>query len=402
MQTVGIVAEFNPFHNGHRRLVEAARARGMTHVTAVMSGNFVQRGEAAFADKFLRAKAAVCAGVDLVLDLPVPWSLGGAATFARGGVSLLAAVGCGALAFGCETEDAGLLSHTADLLQREDIAQRAADLMKQGLTYPSALHRALLQNAEDTAAALLKSPNNVLAVEYIKALRSEGASLSLLPFKRYGAAHDADSGSDWIRSGAALRAMAAFSSAAPYMPPEAYAVFSAETECFLDRGNYETAVLTALRLLPDAAFEQYVDDRSGLKERLRAAVKTADSLEVLLQTAKTKSITLSKVRRETMHLFLQIPPSFGRTTPSFVRVLAANERGLEVLSASASPLPVLTRHAQTQQLSAEGKALYELQCRATDLYGLCTKQKRACCAEQTSSIQIIRSAPQSQRRHLQP
>lgn len=401
MRTVGIVAEFNPFHNGHRYLVESVRECGMTHVVAAMSGSFVQRGEAAFADKFLRAEAAVRAGVDLVLDLPVPWALGGAATFARGGVSLLSAIGCDTLAFGCETDDAALLTRAADLLAQEELAQRTADGMKQGRTYPAALNQALLQKNESAVALLLQTPNNVLAVEYLKAIRL-GPPLTALPIKRLGAFHDSLSGSDNICSAAALRTMTTFSLAAPYMPPEAFAVYDAQKERFLDQKSFETAVLTALRLLPEEAYARYVDDQSGLADRLRTAVQTSDTLDTLLQSAKTKSLTLSKVRRETMHLFLQIPPFWGKTTPPFVRVLAANARGLEVLSKRACTLPIVTKHAEALRLSEEAKALYDLQCRATDLYALCTKQKRACCTEQTSSIQIIQSDPRSPRRFSSP
>ena len=390
MRVAGIVAEFNPFHNGHLYLARQARDRGATHLVAAMSGTFVQRGEAAFADKFLRAEAAVRSGIDLVLDLPVPWSLGGAATFSRGAVAMLCNLGCDSLAFGCETDDAVLLHHTAQTLLLESVMETAAAKMKQGLTYPAALHQTLVeQNAAD-CASVLETPNNVLAVEYIKAMKALNCDMDLIPVKRFGSAHDAPLGDTAISSAAALRALDDITLAAPYMPAEAHRVYADNTGRLLDHQSFETAVLTALRLLPASSFDAYVDDHSGLTDRVRSAVKTSASLSDLYQSAKTKSVTLSKVRREVMHLFLQISPDFAKSTPPFLRVLAANERGLEVLNASKHSLPLLTKHAETASLSQEAKAIYDLQCRASDLYALCTKEKGACCTEQTSSIQIIR------------
>ena len=390
MRVAGIVSEFNPFHNGHRYLIDRAGASGATHIAAVMSGSFVQRGEAAFADKFLRAQAAVRGGVDLVVDLPVPWSLGGAQTFARGGVGLLAALGCDMLAFGCETADLPLLEKTAALLKNEDIGNAAANAMREGMTYPAALRQSLFDAGAEDSAALLDHPNNVLAVEYLKALGDQDVSMTPFAVQRIGAGHDAPLTDDPVQSAAAIRALPDLSFAAPLIPPEVYRVFSENPGRLLSQTHYETAVLTALRLLPEEAYDDFVDDRSGLCDRLRAAVRTASSLDDLYQTAKTKSVTLSKVRRAVMQLFLQIPVGAAEGTPPFLRVLASNERGLEVLASSKHTLPLLTKHAETSALPREAKSLYALQCRASDLYALCTKEKGACCAEQTSSIQIIR------------
>lgn len=390
VHVAGVVAEFNPFHNGHFYLLKQARQRGATHLVAAMSGSFVQRGDAAFADKFLRAEAAVRCGVDLVLDLPVPWSLGGAASFARGAVSMLSDIGCDSLAFGCETEDAALLRQTARVLCQDSVSERAASKMRSGSTYPSAIHETLLELNETACAGVLQTPNNVLAVEYIKAADNLGSELALLPVKRCGSEHDAPLSRGSIASAAALREMTDFTRALPYMPQEAFRVFTENSGRLLDRCSFETAVLCALRLLLPEDFDAFVDDRSGLADRIRTAVKATDSLDGLYQAAKTKSVTLSKVRRAVMQLFLQIPPAYAKTFPPFSRVLAANARGLEVLGASKHALPLLTKHAEASSLSADAKALYDLQCRASDLYAVCTKTKGACCTEQTGSIMIVR------------
>ena len=389
MHVVGFVSELNPFHNGHAYFTEQLRHAGDTYVVTVMSGNFVQRGEAAFTDKYLRAEAAVRSGVDLVLELPVPWALGGAESFARGGVSLLKSFGCDALAFGCETDDTALLQHTADCMHRSDIQITVAQKRKSGSSYPVAVAQTLREAGEADAARVLETPNNVLAVEYIKALQALHGNLSLLPVRRAGAGHDGQMTGGNIQSASCLRSLPDLQAMRPFLPASAFNVFNTHPERLLDRQSFETVVLTALRLLPEEAFERFVTDRSGLVDRLRKAVRQAVTLPQLYDLAKTKNVTHAKVRREVMRLFLQIPPVFETQTPPFARVLAANRRALAVLSGEACMIPVITKHAETARLDAFAQSLYALQCRASDLYALCTKEKRACCTEQQSSILII-------------
>ena len=390
MRTVGVICEWNPFHNGHRYFLECLRQSGATHLVAAMSGSFVQRGEAAWADKFLRAEAAVRCGVDLVLDLPVPWSLGGAQSFARGGVSLLYDLGCRMLAFGCETDDAAALRRAAQLLSDEQLSEEAALRMRRGLSYPAAVKQTLLERKDAACARLLETPNNVLAVEYIKASRSMNKPMEFLPVKRIGPGHDMPVADGWIQSASAIRALPNMVDARPYIPAAAYDLLAQNEGRLLSSEAYETAMLSVLRLQPQSAFDDYVDDRSGLADRLAAAVKSTASLQALYDAAKTKSLTHAKIRREVLHTVLRIPQDFAKGTPTYARVLAANERGLEILAQNAAALPVITKHAETASLSARAQQLYALQCRAEDLYAVCTKEKGVCCKEQTTSIRIIR------------
>ena len=389
MRVAGFVSELNPFHNGHAYFIEQVRRAGATHVVSVMSGGFVQRGEAAFADKFLRAEAAVKSGVDLVLDLPVPWALGSAESFARGGVSLLGCFGCDLLAFGCETDDIELLQHTAEVLSEPDLLDAAAAFMKTGLHYPSAVAQALLQKGEADAAGLLKTPNNILAVEYLRAMQTQSFQMAVCPVKRAGASHDASLAAGAVQSASAIRSLQMLSDMRVYLPETAFRVYAENEGRLLDVKSFETAVLTALCLLPQEAFSAFVTDNSGLADRLKKAVRQASGLTQLYDLVKTKSFTHARIRRDTMHLFLQIPPSFESETPPYARVLAANSRGRELLSLRRCTLPVITKHAETANLGARAQALYELQCRASDLYALCTKEKRACCTEQQSSVRFI-------------
>lgn len=180
MKTAGIIAEFNPFHNGHRYLSEQVRTAGASHILAVMSGSFVQRGEPAQLSKWQRAEAALQNGIDLVLELPAPYALGSAERFASGAVALLRAAGClDVLAFGSESGDIEALKKTAEACQKAEKGGLLQRFLKQGLSYPAAREKAVSELAGETAAGLLSSPNNTLGIEYLKAMESLQAGFAL-------------------------------------------------------------------------------------------------------------------------------------------------------------------------------------------------------------------------------
>ena len=160
MKNIGIICEYNPFHNGHLFQLNRAHEMGATHITAVMSGNFVQRGDAAVCSKFVRAKAAVSSGADLVIELPVPFAISSAENFARGGILLLDGLGCvDGISFGCECDDLDLLKRAAEFSEEFAHSDEAIALMNSGKSFPAALS-ALCPNE---LKSVLESPNNILA-----------------------------------------------------------------------------------------------------------------------------------------------------------------------------------------------------------------------------------------------
>ena len=191
MNITGIVAEYNPYHNGHQYMTAKCREAGATHLVAVMSGNFVQRGSVAIMDKRARAKAALADGVDLVLELPVPWAVSTAELFARGGLSVLAGLGCvQSLAFGCETADKDLLEKAADAVCDIKVHGLIKEELEGGITYAAARENAVRRLYGDEIADVISKPNNILAVEYLKAMKSIGTTFDLMPIERRGAEHD--------------------------------------------------------------------------------------------------------------------------------------------------------------------------------------------------------------------
>lgn len=378
MRVVGIVTEFNPFHNGHALLLERAReAMGEdTAVVCCMSGDFVQRGEAAVWSKFARAEAAARCGADLVFELPLPWALSSAEGFARGGVGLLAALGVvDCLCFGSECGETEPLERAAEALLSPALAAELRRELESGIPFAAARQRALAAVTDEETARLVETPNNVLAVEYIRAIYELGLDLGFMTVRREGAEHDGQ-GEGSIRSASELRSrIAAGKSCSGFMPDAALAVFEREAE--RGRGpvlmeTLEPMLLARLRMLPDEEFSRLPDASEGLGNRLRAAVRDEPTLDGVLAAAKSKRYALSRIRRMTMCACLGVREGMAEGVPPYARLLAASERGRELLrrAQDKSRIPIITKAAAARQLPRETLSVFELGSGARDLYVL--------------------------------
>lgn len=378
MRVVGIVTEFNPFHNGHALLLERAReAMGEdTAVVCCMSGDFVQRGEAAVWSKFARAEAAARCGADLVFELPLPWALSSAEGFARGGVGLLAALGVvDCLCFGSECGETEPLERAAEALLSPALAAELRRELESGIPFAAARQRALAAVTDEETARLVETPNNILAVEYIRAIYELGLDLGFMTVRREGAEHDGQ-GEGSIRSASELRSrIAAGKSCSGFMPDAALAVFEREAE--RGRGpvlmeTLEPMLLARLRMLPDEEFSRLPDASEGLSNRLRAAVRDEPTLDGVLAAAKSKRYALSRIRRMTMCACLGVREGMAEGVPPYARLLAASERGRELLrrAQDKSRIPIITKAAAARQLPRETLSVFELGSGARDLYVL--------------------------------
>ena len=372
MRTAGIICEFDPFHRGHRYLIEEVRRRlgRDTAVVCVMSGNFVQRGGPAVMNKFARASAAAAEGADLVLELPAAVSLSSAEGFASGAVAVLAAAGvCDSLCFGTETEDLSVLTRLAEILCAGETDGRIRELMKTGVSYAEARQEALRQLAGDSADCL-SFPNNILGVEYLKAIRRRNVPLEPVPVLRAGAGHDAPG---W--SGKAVRnALLTGGDWREAVPEHARAVIGEELAAGRAPVSWqalEQAALYRLRSMSRYEFAGLPDATEGLGDRLWKAVRQAQTLDGVLELAKTRRYAMSRLRRMVTCAWLGIRAGEG-AEPLYLRVLAAGERGRTVLSGmkTAASLPVLVRSDEAKKLPAEARAAFEREAGYSDLYVL--------------------------------
>ena len=379
MAVIGVVCEYNPFHRGHRRMLDVCRAAagGESAVVCVMSGDFVQRGEAALYDKFARAEAACRCGADLVIELPLPWALSSAEGFARGAVSLLGGLGATHLGFGRESGEAGPLQELARVLREPSLLEeiRALQARDASLSFASARERAAAGRLGESAA-LLRNPNDILAVEYWKAAQEVGLSLQALPVLRLGAAHDGESRDGGPCSALAIRRrIRAGESVEGEIPGEAGEIYRRERlegRELRDPGALEIALLSRLRMLERESFELLPDGGEGLGNRLFRAVQEENGLEEILAAAKSKRYALSRLRRMCLCAALGIRAGENRATPPYARVLAANGIGRELLRSRSgeTAVPILTKPAQVRKLSPACLRSFTLGAAAHDLYVL--------------------------------
>lgn len=322
MKTAGIIAEYNPFHSGHAHHIAQTRALGYTHICAVMSENAVQRGDIAILDAHARAKAAIAGGADLVIGLMPPYSIGSARDFASAGVSILKGLGAiDALSFGAESADISALCRCAEHLEKID-KDELKELMSGGLTYPQALTKAL-NRLGDGLGEMLSTPNNVLALEYIRAI--SGSGIAPIAIKRT-AAHDGDTPSGGYASASYLRKiMLSGGDVGDFL---GYGYDKADVSGI---EKIESAILWRLATASPEEILYAPYTGGGIGQRIIKNAMTARSLGGLFEAAKTRNVTHARVRRAVLAIALGITAADIRTPP-YARVLAANSRGLEILA----------------------------------------------------------------------
>ena len=382
MKTAVIIAEYDPFHYGHKHLIDQTRAAGATHIAAVMSGSFTQRGGVAVFDKFTRAKTTLENGVDLVIELPARYSLTSAAGFARGAVGIADALGCvDMLSFGSESGDISALKEASGAVDYTLHSEEFDTYLKRGLSYPAALQKALLKFYTDDVAELVSSPNNTLAIEYLNALDSFGSTIKPFTVERYGAAHDSDDEGEFI-SGSAIRKLIANG--------EDYSKYAPVTDSpTADISRLERAILAALRDLRPSDFDSIADCAGGLGDRLYKAVRKGSSLSGIYFMAKTKRYTLARIRRALLCAFLGIDKDISREKPAYIRVLGMNGRGKEILSEANCPLPIDTSLKALSQTSPAARKQAEFEARITDLYSLAFEEPLPCGVDFTAKTIIV-------------
>ncbi len=363
MKTVGIICEYNPLHLGHQKQIDRIRQEfgEETAIVCAMSGNFVQRGMPAIVDKSLRAKAAVLSGADLVLELPVTTALSSAEGFAAGGVRILSQM-CDTLCFGAETGDKNRLFHTAQALLSEEFRDMLRQELDTGKSFPAARQAALEGMGLD--GSILSQPNDILAVEYCKAILSQKASLEPFPIHRAGSYHAELPDPENPSATAVRNLMLIAHNWKLCVPRPAREIFQDAPLHSLAAG--ERAVLAKLRTMSDAEFAALPYGAEGLWRRLMHASRRERDLEAVLTAAKSKRYTRTRLDRMVMCAFLGITKEMLEAPVPYTRVLAFNEKGRMILKAAREKGDF--RNAGEK---AEGP-YWELEKRCGDLYGLFT------------------------------
>ena len=375
MKIAGIICEYNPFHLGHaEHIMQTRKALGEDYaIVCVMSGNFAQRGDYAIYNKHSRAKMALQGGADLVIELPTPYVLQSAEGFAEAGVYLLSKLGtCEYISFGSESGDVEKLKEAANVIVSDEAQLITRNWLKRGLSYASARQKAA-DDVMGSDAAVFRSPNNVLGIEYIKAVMKLGSAMTPFTIMRVGGEHGSDTGF----SATAARKMLHDGRLPIDIMPE-HAVAICESERNAGRGPVsiksvaaEAAILSRLRS-SNLGFANVSGISEGLEHRFAQFAKRGTSVDSIFEAIKTKRYPMSRVRRMLMCAVLGVCREDVLNPPPYIKVLGMNNLGKSLLAQmrKKEELQIITKPASVLKMCAAAKRLFKLEADATDFYVL--------------------------------
>ena len=399
MRTVGIIAEYNPFHTGHAyHIAQAKKISGADYAMVIMSPDFVQRGTPAVFDKYTRTQMALQCGADLVIELPVCYASGSAEFFAEGAIALLNRIGVvDTLVFGAEHDDLALFQATADLLLKEPEAysKMLKAFLKEGFTYPKARSEALIRtlesntfsciqndsgNTQSYLSSFLSSPNNILGIEYCKALKKTKSRIMPIPLLRFGSSYNSTSLDGVFCSASALREGIQreedMEELLPFIPVSCRPLFldSLKRTVFAD----DMLPFIVNKLLTEQSFSHILDISLDLSERIQNLrfPSIGKSFDELSESLKTKQVTKARINRALVHLLLDIRTdavdSFRQKgTVFYAKVLGLSKNAVSLLHAikENSDLPFLTKPAKADSLlQGAGLNMWKQDLYASHLY----------------------------------
>ncbi|MDD4188746.1 MAG: nucleotidyltransferase [Eubacteriales bacterium] len=396
MKTLGMVTEYNPFHNGHLyHLHRSLEESGCDSSVCVMSGNFTQRGEPAIVNKWTRAQMALEAGVDLVVELPLPYAMSGAEHFSFGSVKLLESLGIiDVICFGSECGDIETLEIAADVLAYEpdSFKIQLKKFLDSGISFPAARESALKSYFSENspigsaAAECLSEPNNILGVEYLKALKRIRSQIRPMTIKRSGAGHNEPALCDGISGAAAIRnsiisKKSELSGLGNVMPASSLRLLERDFE--LGKGpvysdKFGKIILSMLRGMDPESLAKYPDVSEGLENRILEASYLSGSLEELVERIGTKRYALTRIRRILMSVLTGMEAENIRAFddnggPQYIRILGFSEKGrsLIALSKKKASLPIIVKPSNFKDsINPHLSRMLALEAHATDIYVL--------------------------------
>lgn len=387
-KVLGIIAEYNPFHNGHLfHLNESKKLTGSSYTVAIMSGNFAQRGNTSIIDKWSKAKSAIECGVDLVVELPVLYSTSSAENFAEGAIKILDSLKVvDYLSFGAETADINLLNNIATVLNEEPKEYKSllSEELKKGLSYPKARENALMIYLNDIKkySNVLSSPNNILGIEYIKALKKYNSIIQPIAMPRHESGHNDLNYHGNTASSTAIRNITknnGFDILRKLMPEPSYTNLIKNIKVghvVPDLSVFEKEIIFNLRKMSIYDISQLPDVSEGLEFAIKNAANSCNSLVELLNIIKSKRYTQTRIQRILLYSLLGITKkdiAISKKTQPYVRVLGFNEKGKYLISevAKANPkLNIITsvKKFTDKNLNRNLKSMLEKDIWATDVY----------------------------------
>ncbi|RKD34392.1 nucleotidyltransferase [Thermohalobacter berrensis] len=397
MRVVGLITEYNPFHNGHKYHLEKSKEISRSNYSvAVMSGNFLQRGEPAIVDKWTRAKMAIDSGVDLVIELPVVYACQSAEYFSYGSVKLLDSLGVvDSIVFGSESGDVKKINAIADILLKEpnNFKNYLKDYLSKGNTFPKSRTKALIKYARNHLNSklstediedIINSPNNILGIEYLKALKKINSKIVPYTIKRIGSDYHQEDITGKFSSATSIRKkifedgnLDTIKDIVPYHTYIHLNNFLNKYGSFNKTCNYNDILQYILINTDRKKLKEILDVEEGLENRILKCFNENNTIEGLINCIKTKRYTLTRIQRIIMHLLININEKifseFHKTGPLYIRVLGFNSKGIELLreAKKKAKLPIITNFSNYRKLKDHKiNRMISFDKRATDIYFL--------------------------------
>lgn len=391
MNIVGLITEYNPFHNGHLyHIQEAKRVAKADAAVVIMSGNFVQRGAPAIMPKHLRAKSALLSGADLVLELPVCFATGSAEFFAMGAIALLDSLGCvDSICFGSECGASEILGKIAKILSEEpdDYKKALQNALRKGMSFPQARQHALqeyfINNHFDANALadVLSQPNNILGIEYMKALYQRNSSMKAYSIRRIGAGYHESELTEKYSSASAIRQSLAKDSLSEniyrQLPFAAQTIMKETFDMRYPVYANDFSLILKYKLLQETkkSLTSYMDVSEDLANRIINLRNDFQSFDGFCNTLKTKDMTYARISRGLLHILLDIRTEHLANYKKngychYAHILGFRKSSAELLSLlkGTSKVPLLTKLTQTEDLSEAGCQMLHQDIFASDLY----------------------------------
>ena len=389
-KVLGIVGEYNPFHNGHLyHLEESKKMTSSNYTVAVISGNFTQRGSTAIIDKWSRAEMAIKNGIDLVIELPVLYATSSAENFADGAIKILDSLKVvDYVSFGAETSDIDVLNNFADILYKEPLKYRSflTHELKKGISFPKARENALLMylNGNRKYINVLSSPNNILGIEYIKALKKHKSNIKPISIARFETGYNDVTYSGNIASATAIRNIVkngGFDALRKLLPNSSYSVLIdsiKQGHIVPDLSVFEKQIIYNLRSMFPEEIAELAEVSEGLEYSLKNAADSCNTLEDLLSKIKSKRYTSTRLQRILLYALLNITKKdieLSKKTMPYIRVLGLNKRGKFLISEIAKANPKLEIVTSVKKFvdkttNKNMKYMIEKDIWATDVYTL--------------------------------
>ena len=387
MSVIGIVCEFNPFHNGHKYLIDSVKKQGDV-VVCVMSGNYVQRAEPAILPKELRVKAALLNGADIVLELPFVYATASAEIFAYNAVKILDSFGCDKLAFGTENTTIEQLNIVVDILNDSCFDSKIKEFLKTGESYAS-VRQSILNSYDDKLN--IDMPNNILAVEYIKAIRKLNSEIEPICINRVGAGYNDGFAVDKFASATYIRSLINQNqSFENYVPENCFVLYSSSINNgqVLSQEKYDLISLALLRSRLFDNSDNIANMSEGLENRIDDAIKSSVNLNEIYDKAKTKRYTHSRVRRAVLCRQFNISKTDLNIEVPYCRLLGFNKTCENMLGEFVKncSLPFITRFSDVTKINDEKtNKIFDYEDIATDFYNLILKKSDICSKERLYS-----------------